>query len=45
MDDIWIISWFHHTACNANPIWKPPKIAARPGFSLDFVLDWPIPSQ
>ena len=24
MDDIWIISWFNHTACDANPIWKSP---------------------
>ena len=24
MDDIWIISWFNHTAFDANPIWKPP---------------------
>ena len=22
MDDIWIISWFNHTAFDANPIWK-----------------------
>ena len=27
MDDIWIISWFNHTACDANPIWKPPTFA------------------
>ena len=25
MDDIWIISWFNHTAFDANPIWKSPK--------------------
>ena len=24
MDDIWIISWFNHTAFDANPIWKSP---------------------
>ena len=24
MVDIWIISWFNHTAFDANPIWKPP---------------------
>ena len=28
MDDIWIISWFNHTAFDANPIWKSPSIAA-----------------
>ena len=22
MDDIWIISWFNHTAFDANAIWK-----------------------
>ena len=27
MDDIWIISWFNHTAFDANPIWKSPKFA------------------
>ena len=27
MDDIWIISWFNHTAFDANPIWKSPNIA------------------
>ncbi len=25
MDDIWIISWFNHTAFDANPIWKSPN--------------------
>ena len=31
MDDIWIISWFNHTAFDANPIWKSPILAlARP---------------
>ena len=24
MDDIWIISWFYHTAFDAHPIWKSP---------------------
>ena len=24
MDDIWLISWFNHTAFGANPIWKSP---------------------
>ena len=27
MDDIWIISWFNHTAFDANPIWKSPNEA------------------
>ena len=27
MDDIWIISWLNHTACDANPIWKSPNDA------------------
>ena len=27
MDDIWITSWFNHTAFDANPIWKSPKTA------------------
>ena len=27
MDDIWIISWFNHTAFDANPIWKSLKWA------------------
>ena len=27
MDDIWIISWFNHTAFDANPIWKSPMMA------------------
>ena len=26
MDDIWMISWFNHTAFDANPIWKSPTI-------------------
>ena len=26
MDDIWIISWFNHTAFDANPIWKSPTL-------------------
>ena len=26
MDDIWIISFVNHTACDANPIWKPPTL-------------------
>ena len=25
MDDIWIITWFNHTAFDANPIWKSPR--------------------
>ena len=25
MDDIWIISWFNHTAFDANPIWQSPN--------------------
>ena len=25
MDDIWIISWFNHTAFDANPILKSPR--------------------
>ena len=29
MDDIWIISWFSHTAFDANPIWKSPSISIR----------------
>ena len=29
MDDIWIISWFNHTACDANPIWKSPNVTKR----------------
>ena len=29
MDDIWIISWFNHTAFDANPIWKSPIIKHR----------------
>ena len=24
MDDIWIMSWFNHTAFDANPMWKSP---------------------
>ena len=27
MDDIWIISWFNHTAFDANPIWKSPILS------------------
>ena len=30
MDDIWIISWFNHTAFDANPIWKSPTEATHP---------------
>ena len=29
MDDIWIISWFSHTAFDANPIWKSPTLVPR----------------
>ena len=29
MDDIWIISWFNHTAFDANPIWKSPTLATE----------------
>ena len=29
MDDIWIISWFNHTAFDANPIWKSPTNGPR----------------
>ena len=29
MDDIWIISWFNHTAFDANPIWKSPILLSR----------------
>ena len=28
MDDIWIISWFNHTAFDANPMWKSPICGA-----------------
>ena len=28
MDDKWIISWFNHTAFDANPMWKSPIWAA-----------------
>ncbi len=28
MHDIWIISFFNHTAFDANPIWKPLKMAS-----------------
>ena len=34
MDDIWIISWFNHTAFDANPIWKPPSIPLSPFMNL-----------
>ena len=27
MDDIWITSWFNHTAFDVNPIWKSLKLA------------------
>ena len=29
MDDIWIISWFNHTAFDANPIWKSPIVLSE----------------
>ena len=32
MDDIWIISWFNHTACDANPIWKSLKTSKEADF-------------
>ena len=35
MDDIWIISWFNHTAFDANPIWKSPIWLAQ-----DFLWIW-----
>ena len=31
MDDIWIISWFNHTAFDANPIWQSPMGPLGPG--------------
>ena len=43
MDDIWIISWFNHTAFDANPIWKSPKYTSLGSDEVDGKLDSPIP--
>ena len=39
MDDIWIISWFDHTAFDANPIWKSPVRVLVRSLSLSLSLD------
>ncbi len=39
MDDIWIISWFNHTAFDANPIWKSPKHVLKKGLYLSRQLN------
>ena len=42
MDDIWIISWFNHTAFDANPIWKSPNFAARAGAGSKGTRHWQL---
>ena len=41
MDDVWIISWFNHTAFDANPIWKSPRGRWCPrSSSLLRIISW-----
>ena len=39
MDDIWIKSWFNHTAFDANPMWKSPTEASELQIELKIKSD------